>query len=50
MIVFGVDIPLIEIIFALGIISIIILFEIIIALVLLMRSLKKAKELTEKLK
>jgi hypothetical protein len=43
--VFGVDIPLIELMFTLTIINFIILVEIIVVVVLLMRSLRKAKGL-----
>jgi len=44
MIVFGVDMPLVEILFALAILNIIILVEVIVVVILLMRNLKKTKE------
>ncbi len=43
MLVFGVDIPLIEVLFVLAVISVIILAEIIVVVILLMRGLKKIK-------
>lgn len=46
MIVGTVDIPLIEVVFALAIISFIILAEIIVVVVLLMQNLKKAKQVS----
>ena len=49
MLVFGVDIPLIEVVFALAMIGFIILVEIIIVVVLLMKNLNKAKELGDTL-
>jgi len=49
MLVFGVDIPLIEVVFALALIGFIILVEIIIVVVLLMKNLNKAKELGDTL-
>jgi len=44
MLVFGVDVPLIEVVFALAVIGFIVLIEIIIVVVLLMKSLRKVKE------
>tara|TARA_Y100000310_G_C20390971_1_gene672749 strand:- start:569 stop:787 length:219 start_codon:yes stop_codon:yes gene_type:complete len=49
MLVFGIDIPLIEVVFALAMIGFIILVEIIIVVVLLMKNLNKAKELGDTL-
>jgi len=49
MLVFGVDVPLIEVVFVLAIISFIILVEIIIVVILLMQNLKKGRELGETL-
>ena len=49
MLVFGIDIPLIEVVFALAMISFVILVEIMIVVVLLMKNLNKAKELGETL-
>ncbi len=49
MLVFGVDIPLIEVVFALAMVGFIILVEIIIVVVLLMKNLNKAKELGDTL-
>lgn len=45
MLVFGVDVPLIEVVFGLTIVSFIILVEIVVVVILLMQNLKKAKEL-----
>lgn len=45
MLVFGVDVPLIEVIFVLVIVIFIILVEIIIVVILLMQSLRKTKDL-----
>lgn len=45
MLVFGVDVPLIEVIFGLAIISFILLVEIIVVVILLMQNLRKAREL-----
>ncbi len=50
MLVFGVDVPLIEVVFILVIVSIIILAEIIVVVILLMRNLKKTKEVGDLLK
>ena len=50
MLVFGVDIPLIEVVFVLVIVSIIILIEIIVIVVLLTRNLKKTREVGDLLK
>lgn len=50
MLVFGVDVPLIEVVFALAIISFILLIEIIVVTILLIQNLKKAKEVADSLK
>lgn len=44
MLVFGVDIPLIELVFGLAIINLILLAEVIVVVVLLMQNLKKLKK------
>ncbi len=49
MLVFGVDIPLVEMIFVLVIVMFVILVEIIIIVIFLMQNLKKAKELGDSL-
>ncbi len=49
MLVFGVDVPLIEVVFILSIISFIILIEIIVVVILLMQNLRKGKEVGETL-
>ncbi len=49
MLVFGIDIPLIEVVFALAMIGFIVLVEIIVVVVLLMKNLNKAKELGDTL-
>lgn len=49
MLAFGVDVPLIEIVFALAIVGFILLIEIIVVVILLMQNLKKAKELGDSL-
>lgn len=45
MLVFGVDVPLMEVVFALVLISFIVLVEIIVLVILLMQSLNRTKEL-----
>ena len=47
MLVFGVDVPLVEVVIALAMIGFILLVEIIIVVILLMRGLGKAKELSD---
>lgn len=49
MLVFGVDIPLVEMIFVLVVVMFVILVEIIIIVIFLMQNLKKAKELSDSL-
>lgn len=44
MFLFGMDVPLIEVIFVLALINIILLVEVIVVVILLMRNLKKSKE------
>ena len=45
MLIFGVDIPLIEVIFILTIINFILLIEVIVVVILLMQNLRKGKDL-----
>ncbi|MBT4651375.1 hypothetical protein HOC13_02520 [Candidatus Woesearchaeota archaeon] len=47
MLVFGIDVPLVEVIFTLAIIMFIILIEIIVVVVLLINNLKESKKLGE---
>jgi len=49
MLVFGVDIPLIEVVFALALISFVILVEIIVVVILLMQNLNRSKDLSDTL-
>lgn len=46
MLVFGIEIPLIELLFALVIVIFILLIEIIVVIILLMQNLKKSKEMS----
>ena len=47
MLVFGIDIPLIEVIFGLVLVSFIILAEIVVVVILLMKNLSRTKEMAE---
>ena len=47
MLVFGIDVPLIEVVFGLALISFIVLAEIIVVVILLMKNLNRTKELGE---